>query len=45
MVVLWDPAPLAEDHPEAESVHGLALAAEQRHDVLVLLGGLVHQKH
>ena len=45
MVVLWDPAPLAEDHPEAESAHSLTLAAEQKCDVLVLQRELVHQRH
>ena len=33
-----------EDHLEAQSAHSLTLAAEQRSDVLVLQGWLVHQK-
>ena len=36
MAVLWDPVLLAEDLPEARSVHGVALLAEWR-DVIQIL--------
>ena len=36
MAVLWDPVLLVEDLPEARSVHGVALLAEQRGVVWIL---------
>ena len=43
-MVLWDPALLAEDLPEAKLAHRVALLAEWRSDVLVLQKGFVLQR-